>query len=184
MRPHPALLTLRIVWFALLAATFMYLGLAVGVLAKNATKPELEIMPLALGVVALIISITSFVFPQFLYNQIAKGGELEIKDEVVPNAYSDRYREAVPKRQIFADPGAAMSKAYASFMSPFIISLALSEAVALFGLVLVMLGFGVAMSMPYFLVGATLIAVRFPSQPKVLAMLEKVRGAAFPAANG
>jgi len=183
MRPHPALNTLRIVWFALLASTFMYLGLAVGILAKTAPKPQVNAMLFALPVVALMITIMSFVLPPFLYQQAAKAGDLDVIDEVVPNAYPSRYREAMPKRQIFGDPQAAMNKAYASFMTPFILSLALSEAVAIFGLVVVMLGFGVSMGVPYFLLGAGLIAVRFPSQPKVLAKFEEVRGAAFPAAN-
>jgi hypothetical protein len=184
MRQHPALYTLRIVWFALLASTFMYLGLAVAVLAKTAQKPQVDVMLFALPVVALLVTIMSFVLPPFLYRQAANAGDLEIKGEVVPNAYPDRYREAVPKRQVFADPEAAMSKAYASFMTPFILSLALSEAVAIFGLVIVMMGFGVSMGVPYFLFGATLIAVRFPSHSKVLAMFEKVRGAFFPTSQG
>lgn len=183
MRSHPALITLRLLWFALLAAAFLYLGVAVGVLSKNAAPAAIPIMPPVLGGVSFMIAIISFVLPPFIYAQVAKMGELEIKDEVVPSAFPERYREAMPKRQIFADPQAAMNKAYACFMTPFILSLALSEAIALFGLVLVVLGFGVFMALPFFLFGAGLIAVRFPTQTKVLAQFEKVRGAAFPVSN-
>lgn len=184
MRSHSALMTLRLLWFALLAATFMYLGMAVGVFAKTAAKPQLPIMPYVLGGLSLMIAIISFVLPAILYARVAKMGEVGITDEAAPNAFPARYREAMPKRQIFSDPQAAMNKAFSSFMVPFILSLALSEAIALFGLVLVVLGFGVPMALPFFLLGALLIGIRFPTQAKVLGMFEKVRLAAFPTTNG
>jgi hypothetical protein len=180
MHPHPSLMTLRIIWFALLTATFLYLGVAVGVLAKVAQVPQIPIMPFVLSGMSLVLAVMSFVLPSMIYGQAAKTGDVQIKDELVPNAYPDRYRQAMPKRQIFADPPAAMRMAFASFMTPFILSLALSEAIALFGLVLVQLGFGTTMGLPFFLAGALLIAVRFPSQSKVLRMFEQARGAVFP----
>lgn len=184
MRSHPALITLRLLWFALLAATFLYLGIAVGVLAKVAAKPQIPQMPATLGGLSLAIAIISFVLPPKLYSVAAKTGEIATTDEVVPNAFPSRYREAMPKRQIFADPQAATNKAYTTFMVPFILSLALSEAIALFGLVLVQMGFGVLTGLVFFFAGAVLIAVRFPTESKVRDMFEKARGASFPASNG
>lgn len=184
MRPHPAMLTLRILWFALLASVFLYLGIAIAVLSKVAMKPQIPFMPFVLGGLSLVIAVLSFVLPPVIYAQVAKAVEIDVKDEVVPSAFPSRYREALPKRQIFSDPQAATNKAFALFMTPFILSLALSEAIALFGLILVQMGFGVLTGLPFFFVGAVLIALRFPTEAKVRDMFEKARGAAFPTSNG
>jgi hypothetical protein len=184
MRPHPAMATLRILWFALLASVFLYLGIAIVVLSKVAVKPQIPFMPFVLSGLSLVVAVVSFVLPPITYAQAAKTVEIDVQDEVAPSAFPSRYREAMPKRQVFSDPQAATSKAFALFMTPFILSLALSEAIALFGLVLVQMGFGVLTGLPFFFAGAVLIAVRFPTESKVLDMFEKARGASFPASNG
>lgn len=184
MRPHPTMNTLRILWFALLASVFMHLGIAVAVLSKNAIKPQIPFMPFMLGGLSLAIAVVSFVLPPVTYRQAAKAVQVEIKDEVVPSAFPSRYREAMPKRQIFSDPQAATNSAYALFMAPFILSLALSEAIAIFGLVLVQMGFGVVTGLPFFFAGAVLIALRFPTESKVRDMFEEARGAFFPTSQG
>jgi len=184
MRPHPALMTLRILWFALLMSTFLYMGIAYGVLPKKVATPQIPLMPMVLGSLSLVIMGVSFILPRITYQQAAKAADVKIEEEVAPNAFPDRYREAMPKRTVFVEPNAAMGKAFACFQTPFILSLALSEAIALFGLVLAQLGFDMMTSLPFFLVGAVLIAIRFPQQANVIAMFEQARGATFPAQNG
>ncbi|HRI62858.1 MAG TPA: hypothetical protein PK156_01435 [Polyangium sp.] len=184
MKSHPALMTLRILWFALLMSTFLYMGIAYGVLAGKATVPQIPIMPPVLAALSLVLAATSFLLPRFIYPQAAKTAAVKIEEEVASNsAFPDRYREASPKQRVFADPSEAMSKAFACFMTPFILSLALSEAIALFGLVLAQLGFETILSVPFFVAGAVLIAIRFPQQATVVTMFEKVHGAVFPQQN-
>lgn len=183
MRPHPALMTLRILWFALLMSTFLYMGISYGVLPKRAATPQIPIMPMVLGSLSLVLMGMSFLLPRMTYQQAAKAADVKIEEEVAPNAFPDRYREAMPKRTVFTEPDAAMGKAFACFQAPFILSLALSEAIAIFGFVLAQLGFEMMASLPFFLVGAALIAIRFPQQANILAMFEQARGAAFPAQN-
>lgn len=181
MRSHPSLFTLRILWFALLVAAFLYMGIAYGVLAKNGMVPQNPIMPPVLGGLSCVIAVISFLLPRITYQQAAKSLKVDVTEEVAPSAFPDGYRDAMPKRQVFADPEAATKTAFACFMSPFILSIALSESIALFGLVLAQLGFETVISLPFFLAGAVLIAVRFPRQATVLGMFERAKGASFPA---
>jgi hypothetical protein len=184
MRAHPALTTLRILWFALFVSTFLYMGIAYGVLAKKAPVPQVPIMPPIFGALSLAVAGMSFLLPKITYSQAAKNAHVKIDEEVTTNsAFPDRYRDAVPRQRVFAEPSEALSKAFACFMSPFILSLALSEAVALFGFVLAQLGFEMMITLPFFVAGAALIAVRFPRQETVVAMFENVQGAVFPQQN-
>lgn len=184
MRPQPQLLVFRILWFALLLAAFLYVAIGYGVLAKNAHPPQLPIMPMALGGLSVVVAIMSFLMPRFIYRQRVMEMDVKIVNEIAPNAFPDRYREAIPKRAIFADPERAITQAYLSFMTPFIMSLALSEAIALFGLVLLQLGFGPTLPIPFFAVGILLVAIRFPRHSQVQEAFEQARGAVFPAQNG
>jgi hypothetical protein len=180
MAAHPALRTTRILWFALLVACFMYVGLAFGgFFPRPVVAPE-PIMPIAFAGVAAMLSAASFLMPRMVYAGAARAADLATQEEVAPDGYSQKYREAMPKSVVFADPNAARNKAYALFMTPFILSLALSEAIALFGLVLSVLGFEKTVCAPFFAVGAVLILIRFPSEPSILAALERARGASFP----
>lgn len=184
MRSHPALMTLRILWFALLAATFIYMGIAYGVFAKKAIVPQVPIMPPIFAAVSLVVAVLSFIMPRIVYRQAAKSMNVKIADEVANNVFPDGYREAMPKQHVFADPKDAMGKAFACFMTSFILSVALSEAIALFGLVVAQLGFDMMTSLPFFIAGAVLIAIRFPQQETVVTMFESVQGAVFPPQNG
>jgi len=175
---------MRILWFALLAATFIYMGIAYGGLAKAAVIPQEPMMVAIFGGVSLMMAVMSFLLPRMTYKQAARAASVKIEEEVASSAFPNRYREALPKRTVFSNPDAAMTKAFACFQAPFILSMALSEAIALFGLVVSQLGFPIMMSLPFFLVGAVLVAIRFPQQANVLSMFEQARGASFPAQNG
>jgi hypothetical protein len=184
MHSHPALKTARILWFALFAATFMYMGVAYGILPKTTTPPQNPLMLPVFGGISLVIAVMSFLVPKMTYQQAAKAANVKIEEEVASSAFPNRYREAMPKRSVFAQPEAATGTAFACFQAPLILSLALSESIALFGLVLSQVGFEVTMSLPFFLAGAVLVAIRFPRQAKVLGMFEQVHGASFPTQKG
>ena len=183
MAQHPTLNVMRILWMAMLVATTMYVGLAFSGVLKPPPEPVVPMMPFVFGLLALVLTIVSFALPRHLHATAARAADVEIREEAPPDTFSRHYREAMEKRRVFADPQAAMGKAYLSYMTPFILSIALSEAIALFGLVLAVLGFEKILFLPFFAVGATLIAIRFPAQPKILAAFEAARGASFPSSR-
>lgn len=184
MRSHPALMTLRILWFALFASIFLYMGIAYGVFTGKPTASPAPIIPPTFGLVSIVLAATSFILPRHSYRPMAKAAKVKIEEEVASNSvFPDRYREALPKQRVFAEPREALDKAFAVFMTPFIVSLALSEAIALFGFVVAQLGFGMMSSLPFFVAGAVLIAIRFPRQETVMARFEKAQSASFPQQN-
>jgi hypothetical protein len=183
MAQHPKLSVLRLLWIAMLAATAMYAGLAFSGVIKAPDEPAARMMPFVFGVVALVLMVVSFVLPRTIYTNAARAAEVSIREEAPADAFSERYREAMEKRRVFADPDAALGKAYFSFMTPFILSIALSEAIALFGMVLAVLGFEKIVAAPFFVAGAVLIAIRFPTHPKIIAAFEAARGASFPSSG-
>ncbi|MDI3288679.1 hypothetical protein [Polyangium sp. 15x6] len=183
MAQHPTLNVMRILWMAMLIATTMYVGLAFSGILKPPPEPVVPMMPFVFGLLSLVLTIVSFALPRSIHAAAARAAEVEIREEAPPDAFSGHYREAMEKRRVFADPAAAMAKAYTSYMTPFVLSIAFSEAIALFGLVLAFLGFEKILVVPFFVAGATLIAIRFPTQPKILDAFEAARGATFPSST-
>ena len=57
--------------------------------------------------------------------------------------------------------------------------MALSEVVSLVGLVLHMFGAPLAISIPFFVAGTLLAAIRFPTLPRLVAPYERACGAKF-----
>ncbi len=75
---------------------------------------------------------------------------------------------------------AGRAGALAVFRAPFILSLALPGSVVMFGVVTRMLGFPLEYALPFFAVGMTLIAARFPTWDRVLAPVERARNVQIP----
>src|SRR5204863_309405 len=82
----------------------------------------------------------------------------EVTDEQTPA----HLRFAAPSRRVFADPVAALAAGVRAQQSPMILGLALSEAVAVCGLVYRLMGGELRVSAVFFAVGAALIAARVP----------------------
>jgi hypothetical protein len=183
MRQQPALMTLRIIWFALLASCFVYMAIAYVVLAdvKKAGSGLLNPMtPTIFAVVSVALAVASFLVPRIVYQQTTRVMNSKTEEEVASSAFPDRYREAMPKRVVFAEPETAAKTAFLCFHTPFILALAFSEAVALLGFLAAQMGYPLPSSLPFFVAGALLIAIRFPRQSTVLGMFERARGASFP----
>ena len=81
----------------------------------------------------------------------------------------------------FANPVEAARRAMALGQTTFILSMALSEAVSLVGLMLHMLGAPIMVSIPFFVVGTTLAAIRFPTVGRLVGDFERTHGASFAA---
>src|SRR5512141_3440963 len=103
-------------------------------------QPLQPLLPPLFGVVSLVIAVVSFMLPAQGYKQIVQRQKPEIAEEADQQG-SDiiPYRDA-PKRRVFASPTDARRMARIAFQTPFILGMALSEAIALFGFALGFLG--------------------------------------------
>jgi hypothetical protein len=176
--PPPALSTFRILWGSMLASIGLYAFILGSGLAQTAAAPQAPHLVYVLGVAALMCAGGSIVVPRIVYQQaVLKNSPLAIVDEPAPDASSAKYRQQAPTRKVFADPAAARQVAMRCFASPFILSIALSEAVALFGLVLGILGFGFPTAGLFFAGGLCLVAARFPTEQRIFEPFQRLLGA-------
>jgi hypothetical protein len=175
------LLTLRLVWGGILASTGVYAALLVsGVIPPQPLSSETPPFVIPFAALAVMLAVVSFVLPKVIYRQVATKIDVRIEEEPVPEVFAAGYRQAAPERKVFADPEAAARKAVVCFQTPFILSIALSEAAALLGFVLGFLGFPAPTWAPFMIGGAALIAMRFPTKEQVLSRFEAALGASFP----
>lgn len=153
----PSLLTPRILWAALLASQAMYVGLMViGIFEVPEEPPDAMMLPV-LGVVALGTGAMSFVVPAF-----------------VRKSATEQVMRKLPQHE--ATDAAIFRAALEAGFAPFILSIALSEAVAIFGLVLSALGFPLLYCLPFSALGAMLTLIRFPMARTFLAPFEEKLG--------
>ncbi len=177
-----ALLTPRILWAALLVSVAMYAAILGFDLMTKPKYPADQVFLYVFSPLALIVSITSFVLPARLHKQAIKSARVKVVEErVMDETFSAAYREAAPSKilRFFASKDEAERAAAAAFMSPFIISLALSEAVVLFGFLLGFLGFNIQSYIPFFVLGTILLVLRFPTEKAIFSSFERIRGASF-----
>lgn len=172
--PNP-LLVPRILWAALLLASFVYLYVWLTV-APAAPETPIAQMPIALGVAALMCAIVSFVLPASLHRKAAAAAKLEVKEIPDPNA-SVMFRDNTPMIRVFANPAEARKKAMALYFTPLILSLALTEAIAIYGLVLGFQGWGAQVVLPFFVAAWLLFLPRFPRMRAAVGPFEKAQNA-------
>jgi hypothetical protein len=171
------LATLRIIWGSLLAAIGLYVLVLVSGIAATPAAPQGMSLVLPLAAVALTCAGASVLVPRIVYRQAVSKIQLKIVEEPAPDAFATQYRQAAPTRKVFADPDAARRTAMICFQQPFILSIALSESVALFGLTLGILGYGMNTAAPFFAAGFCLVAARFPTEERVFGPFEASLGA-------
>ena len=168
--------TPRILWGAMLASVGIYAGLIVsGALGSGADADPLP-LPLLLSL-SVALAIASFVLPHVLHRQAIARAKFEI-DERPMNVAPTNYRSASGRyRQLRSGVYAA---ALPLFFTPFILSLALSEAVAVLGVAGASTGVSPMYCLPLLGVSALLIAVRFPTWSAVVGPIEKRHDAVAP----
>lgn len=149
----PLLFTPRILWFALLVSQLVYVFILTvsGAVPLPAEPPD-PMLPLMFGAAAFGVAVASFVVPAVLTRNLA--GTVAEGD-----AHGD------PRR-----------KAMSMMFTPFIISLALSEAVSIFGLIVGYLGHPIAAWAPFIASGMLLTAWRFPTEARMMAPLTRRNG--------
>lgn len=174
------LLTPRILWAALLASQGIYVALLVvpGLLERGEGAPDPQ-MIVALAVAALGTSVASFVMPVFLRRSAMARLSIPMRDVPDPNAVQG-FRGVAPTIREYVDPIAARQRAAGLAFVPLILSLALSEAVSIFGFLAGFTGHPPQVWAPFFAVGMTLTAIRFPTERSFFGPVETKTGVALP----
>jgi hypothetical protein len=170
-----AMKTVRILWGALLFSNVL-LGV-VTVLAPSQARhpPELTSVEM-LAAAALAVAVASFVVPARMRATYLAASRAETTPaEPTPTG-------AGPAR--FAHPDQAARRAMGGALTPFILSMALSEAVSIVGLQLHMLGAAMTVSTPFIVAGTVLAAVRFPTLARLVGPFERAHAASFAASEG
>jgi len=169
--------TVRTLWFGLVASVCMF------VVALAFEKKPLHAEPFMAPVLALLalgVAVASFVIPANMRKTAYAKVDLPV-EEVPDTSTSDVIPDRdAPKRRVFAKPDEALEKAFARYQTPFILSMALSEAVGLFGFMLGRFGFSPLVYGPFFVVSVALMVLRFPTLPKILEPFERAANAKFP----
>jgi hypothetical protein len=169
----------RILWAAFLMSQLMFPVVAF-VMPRPPTPAE-PIVVGALGMLAVGLAVMSFVVPSRLRTLGLRRLNLEVSESVAADAdrFGGFYRDAAAKQRAFVAPTEALARAYPTFQTSFIFSVALSEAVTMFGLPLAAMGFSPTWFVPFFVVGALLVAIRYPSAAALRQSLERVYSASL-----
>ena len=167
---EPMLRTVRTLWGALLASTCLLTVLSVVLDNHHVVAPPT--FAVVFSVCAMATAVASFVIPARAAAQTVKQGEVELAPgRAVPGS-----TQPIPT---FADPRGAARTAFGRAFIPFMLSVALSEAVCLFGFALHMTGGPVQVSGSLALFGVALVAARFPTAKNMVARFERAHGAKF-----
>jgi hypothetical protein len=152
----PTLTTARIIWGALLASLGIYVALLVtGFGGPRPEEGPEPVMITALSAVAMFNSLASLLFPRYLLRQGLASSR-------------DRLRELVGQ-----PPEVIGQRAMTLGFAPMIIGLALAESVAIFGLILGLLGAPLLTVAPFFAAGAMLMLVQFPTMGRFRGPLDE-----------
>jgi len=170
-----ALLTVRVLWLAISMSIAVFLVVLALAAPPGPSQAAPVMAPVLVGV-AVLLAVMSVVLPRTLHWAAVSSVELPVITEADPEGFGSFYREAAPTRNIIADREAAHQAAVKCFQPAYIIGLALSEAIALLGFVLGFLGFAPWIWLPFFAVGFVLVAIRFPTERKIVAPLEAALG--------
>jgi hypothetical protein len=171
----PSFVIYRILYLALFAMIFMYAGVAM-VAAPQPAEPLDPIMAFVFGLLGLSCSAASFLVPRKLLDLVYATQKPAIHEKA--EAREDAlFRDEAVMQRVFADPAEVRRMLLQMHMTPFILGLALSESVAVFGLIVRFLGYSWGIALPFFVLSAVLIAARFPT----MAALEKEAARRFDA---
>lgn len=176
-RVDAALQVMRILWAGLAGSVVVY-DVVLVVVRKdpNRAVPEMTPhLPEMLAVVALGIAVASFVLPRkFLADGIAR---LNVPVTEEPGEAIGGFRESAPVRRVVTNPEQAVVSALPVFQTPFLVGMALCEAIALFGFMLGFMGARMPVAVGFFLLSLALMAVKFPRLSSITGAIERATGA-------
>lgn len=167
-------------WVGLLASQGIYATmLAVpGLIVVSPPSPE-DLVLAGMAAAALGCAIASFVVPRLVHRSAIAAQSLELREVPDPGAPVG-FRGSAPTVREYADVAAVHTAARTAGFAPFVLSLALSEAISVMGLVSALLGRPPVVWGAFIAVGATLTAIRFPTDATFFAPIERHTGVAVP----
>jgi hypothetical protein len=174
------LFTLRVLWMGMMTSSVLFVVVLFIVRGNrgNMSQPN-PILPVVLGVIGVGMAVASYLVPRVWYRNILATKKVAIEEEAKPGAFG-QYRQEGPTERVFAKPRDAFNQALRLYNTPFILSMALAEAISIDGLVVGMTGHPVAVALPFFLVGTGLIAEKFPSVSFITKQIERAHDAKMP----
>ncbi len=173
------LTTVRVLWASLLFSTVLELGVVLW--ADFDRHVALQTVAFMLVIAAVGVAIASFVLPRRFHTLGLRQLALPVIEVPVQNAEMRDYRSAVGTERVFRDAAAAQIGMLRAFQMPFILGLALTEAVALFGFVIAQGRFAPSSyALPFFGVAWVLFGLRFPTVARIVHPAERLYGARLP----
>lgn len=163
------LLQQRIIWAALFMGTLLYLVVGLVIELPPFDEPVPALFPLSLAPGAVVMVVIGIVLPERLFRPRLLALGLPITT-LAPDAalFTDR----PGRRRRFADPATARQRAIPAMNIALILPLALAESLAIMGMMLLLLGFGPALALPFFLVAWGWMLARFPTAKRLERVLE------------
>lgn len=131
----------RILWFAMLVSQGVYVYVA-RTAAPDTPADGAGTLVVPLAAAAFVSAMMSFALPMFLHRSAMR----RVEPSTMGGAPADLARIAV-----------------ALYFTPFVLAIALSESVAVFGVVLALQGLPQSTYLPFIGAGALLVLVRFPT---------------------
>ena len=166
--------TVRILWMSLFFSSLMFLFL----ISSHVIHVEENMpphMPEMLGALAVGIAIMSIVLPARGFDTALRAMDVKLENEVGEPVGS--FRESAPVEKLIAKPHATVIAAFSRYQTPFIVGMALAEAINLFGFMLGFLGAHPYAYAPFFALGLGLMVWKFPRLSAITGPLERVKGA-------
>lgn len=175
----PKLMTPRILWGAMLASQAIYVGMLVSGVLQTPDQPADTSLLAPLIAAATMTAIASILLPEILRRGAIASMKIELEEIPDPDAPLG-FRGAAPTIRAYAHPQKVIDRAFPLGFTPLILGLALAEATSIFGFVLGFLGHPPLHWAGFFVAGATLTAIRFPTASTFLGPIEKHTGVALP----
>lgn len=163
--------TQRILWAALLVASFIEAGISFYVPVPPGMHPQ-QVMAIAIAAIAVVVAVVSFVLPATNIRLALRSLDAEVKEEPAPPDEMG-YRERAPTVRTIHLTQSSFRALLLRSQVPLILSLALSNAITLFGVVLSRLDHPPATFAPFLVVGSVLMAIRFPSEQRLIRAIER-----------
>jgi hypothetical protein len=163
-----ALATMKMLWAAISFSTVMFLVVGTTA-AQTPEEPPQMVMLFAFAAVSLGLIGASQLLPKQLLVTALKAQKFQV---VEPPAQERMFNDSPRRGRKFAEPAQVRQKLVQCSQTPFILGIALSEAVAIMGLMLMMLGFELTHSLGFFFVSWVLLLSKFPRLESFQRVLE------------
>ncbi len=169
--------TLRTQWLVLTASNLAFAGIVTsGMLTeRGGTPPHLAELFAAMS---LGIAIVSVAFPARHLDLALRRMRVHVSEHAGEIVGS--FRASVPIRRVIDEPERVVADALGTYQTPFLLGMALTEAIALFGVMLGFQGTPVWACLPFFALALAIMIAKYPSVEIVTRALERVTNASCP----